>query len=80
MASRPHDQMGVAFWYSWLSDNFKDLVSPVIGVRDTWGFEFYYNIEINPWLHVTADLQLIENENKGDDLAVIPGVRAVIDF
>ena len=80
MASRTHDRMGLSFWYNWLSDNFKDLVSPVIGLRDTYGFEFYYNVEINPWLHVTADLQLIENENKGDDLAIVPGVRAVIDF
>jgi porin len=80
MPSRPHDRMGVAFWYNWLSDNFKNLVSPVIGLRDMYGFEFYYNIQINPWLHVTADLQLIENEFKGDDLAIIPGVRAVIDF
>jgi porin len=80
IASRPHDRMGVAGWKSWLSDDFEDLVSPVIRLRDTWGVELYYNIEINPWLHVTADLQLIENENKGDDLAIIPGVRAVIDF
>ncbi len=80
MASRPHDRMGVAFWYNWLSENFKDLVSPVVNLRDLYGFELYYNIAINPWLRVTADLQLIENENKGDNFTVVPGVRAVIDF
>jgi porin len=47
MASRPHDRMGVSGWYNGLSGNFKDLVSPVVDLRDTWGFELYYNIAIN---------------------------------
>jgi len=80
MKSRPHDRMGVAGWKNWLSDEFKDLVSPVIELRDTWGFEPYYNIAINQWLHLSPDLQFIQNERKGDDLAVIPGVRLVMDF
>jgi hypothetical protein len=36
-------------------------------------------ITINKWLHLTADLQLIENERKDDDLAVIAGLRLVMD-
>ena len=80
MASRPHDRMGVSFWHNWLSDEFKDLVSPVIDLRDTWGFELYYNIALNKWLHLTPDIQFIRNEFKGDDLAVVPGVRLVMDF
>jgi hypothetical protein len=80
MKSRPHDRMGVAFWHNWLSDEFKDLVSPVVDLRDTWGFELYYNIAINKWLHLTPDIQFIRNEFKGDDLAVVPGVRLVMDF
>jgi hypothetical protein len=80
MASRPHDRMGVAGWKNWLSDNYKDLVSPVVDLQDTWGFELYYNFAINKWAHMTADLQLIENEWEDDDLAVIPGLRLVMDF
>ena len=80
MASRPHDRMGVSGWYNWFSGNFTDLVEPVADLRDTWGFEFYYNVEINKWLHLTADLQLLENEWKGDDMAVVPGARLVMDF
>jgi carbohydrate-selective porin OprB len=81
MASRPNDRMGVSGWYSGLSDEFTDLTS-IVGtfLRDTWGFELYYNVEINKWLHLTPDLQLIKNENKGDNLAIIPGIRLVIDF
>ena len=80
MASRPHDRMGVSGWYNWLSDNYMDLVSPLIDLQDTWGFELYYNFEINKWLHLTPDLQLIQNEREDDDFAVIPGVRLVMDF
>ncbi len=80
MASRPHDRMGAVGWWNGLSSNFKELVSPVTNLRDTWGFEFYYNFEINKWLHLSADLQLVKNQNADDDLAVIPGARLVIDF
>jgi hypothetical protein len=81
MASRPGDRMGVSGWVSGLSDPFRDLVSPVDDVRAyTWGVEFYYNFELNKWLHLTPDLQLVQNGNADDDLAVIPGIRLVMDF
>ena len=51
-----------------------------LALEDTWGVEIYYNIAINKWLHLTPDLQLIRSEVKGTDLAIVPGVRAVIDF
>jgi hypothetical protein len=72
--------MGVSGWKNWLSDNFKDLVSPLVELRDLYGFEIYYNFAITPWAHLTADLQLVENEFKDDDFADIPGVRLVLDF
>ena len=90
MASRPQDRMGVAFWYNWLSDDYVDTLSNIpndpilnigpIFVRDTWGFELYYNFEINKWLHLTPDLQIVKNEFKGDNMAIIPGIRLVVDF
>jgi porin len=81
MASRPGDRMGVSGWVNGISENFRDLVSPVDDVRAySWGIEFYYNIEINKYLHLTPDLQLVQNGNEDDDLAVIPGIRLVMDF
>ena len=79
--SRPHDRMGAGWWWNGLSDNFKDLAE-VAGddLRDPWGFEFYYNYELTPWSHLTADLQLVENQDNDDDFAIIPGVRMVVDF
>jgi hypothetical protein len=81
MASRPGDRMGVSGWVNGLSDNYRDLVSPVVTVRDyTWGVELYYNLEINKYLHLTPDLQIVKNERAADDLAIIPGIRLVMDF
>ncbi len=81
MASRVHDRMGVAGWYNALSDNFTDLAADVgTSLRDLWGVELYYNFAINKWLHLTPDLQFAGNEFKGDDVAVIPGIRLVMDF
>jgi hypothetical protein len=80
MAPRPHDRMGVAGWYNCLSDDYIDLVSPLADIQDTWGFELYYNFEINKWAHLSPDIQFIQNEWEDDDLAVIPGVRLVLDF
>ena len=78
--SRPNDRMGVSIWYNWLSDNFVDLVSPVVKLRDQYGVDLFYNFRVTEWAHLTADLQIVENEFRGDDLAVVPGTRLVIDF
>jgi len=80
MKSRPHDRMGAGGWWNGLSDDFKDLVSPVVDLQNTWGFELYYNIEINKWLHLTSDIQFVENERGADSFAVIPGIRLVMDL
>ena len=78
--SRPHDRMGISGWHNWLSDDFEDLVYPVVDIQDFYGFELYYNYQVIPSVHLTADIQLIENEFKDDDMAVIPSVRLVMYF
>ena len=80
MDARPHDRMGVALWWNSLSDNYKDLVAPIAEVQDLYGFEGYYEYQITPWMNLTANLQLVQNEWDEDDMAVIPGGRLVIDF
>ena len=81
IASRPHDRMGISMWYSGLSNDFVNLTSEFdIRLRDTWGIELYYNYEINKWLHLSPDFQLVKNQNTRDDLGVVPGIRLVMDF
>jgi carbohydrate-selective porin OprB len=55
-------------------------VSPVADLDDLYGFELYYNYQINKWMHLSPDIQLVQNEWKDDDMAVIFGVRLVIDL
>jgi hypothetical protein len=81
MACRPNDRMGVSGWYNGLSNEFIDLASMTgVFLQDTWGVEIYYNLALNKWLHLTPDLQIVQNEYVGDDVAVIPGIRLVMDF
>ena len=65
-----------------LNSNFKQLVSalPAFDVQDVQGVELYYNAAITPWFHLTADLQVVDNENAADDTAIMPGLRANIRF
>jgi porin len=80
IASRPHDRMGASVWYTWMSNDFVNLVSVQEDLQDTYGLELYYNVAINKWMRLSADLQLIETVHDEDDLAVIPGVRLTVDF
>jgi carbohydrate-selective porin OprB len=73
--------MGVSGWYNGITNDVKGLTSTLgIDVRDNWGFEIYYNAEITPWLHVSPDLQFLMNSSKGDDIAIVPGARLVLDL
>jgi porin len=78
--SRPHDRMGFGAFYNGVSSNYKDLVSPVADLGDMWGAEAYYNIELIPSVHLTGDVQYVQDIFKDDDPALIGGLRLVIDF
>jgi porin len=80
MDSRPRDRMGVGAWWNSISDNFEDLVSPVVDLQDQYGMEVYYNYEVNKWLHVSPDLQVVQLVQEDTDTAVIAGLRVVVDF
>lgn len=75
--------MGLAAHYYHLADDFQDIVSEIPGENlrgDTWTTEVYYNYEISPWLHLTPNFQVVQNENHGDDPAVILGGRLVMSL
>ncbi|GEM_PF-5862084 len=68
------------------SDEFGPALGSLFG--DTDGVELFYNIEVTPWFHLTADLQIIDQGFEGapalgvkdPDPAVIIGLRGKIDF
>ncbi len=81
LPGREKDKAGVGSLYNQLTSELKeDFTFLGGGLQDTWGTEVYYNIEITPWMHLTPNLQVIQNQNKVDDPGVIVGFRAVINF
>jgi porin len=79
--NREKDRMGIGGFYNQLSSELKDLTSTVgIDLENVWGVELYYNAEITPCMHITGDIQFVNNQNQSDSTAVILGLRAVIDF
>jgi porin len=80
-STRPGDRMGVAGWYSGISNNAINLAALAgENVRDNWGMELYYNREINPWFHVTGDMQILQNSVATTDTSLVLGLRAIIDL
>lgn len=85
---RDNDTFGIGYFYSKTSSKLTDTVSsiPIIGpglardIGDGEGIEIFYNLEVNPWLHITPDFQIIEPANKRVDTAYVAGVRMKIDF
>ncbi|MGB3123670.1 MAG: carbohydrate porin, partial [Pseudomonas sp.] len=82
IGGRPSDTMGAGYFYDGLNSDFKQLVSadPAFDLQDVQGVELYYNAAITPWFHLTADLQVVDNENVADDTAIIFGLRGKIDL
>jgi porin len=77
---RPDDRMGIGYFYSGLSDDFRNLVSPVEPISDLHGGEVYYNAAVTPWFHLTVDLQAVRPGFRTNDTAVVLGLRGKLDF
>ena len=73
---RPQDRIGVGYFYSGLSGEFQNLVSPIVPIDDLHGGEVYYNAAITPWFRVTGDLQVVQPGVQANDTAVVLGLRA----
>jgi porin len=77
---RDRDTFGLAYYYLGFSDDFKDVAQRVTPVRDEHGLELFYNVGLTPWLHITADVQLITPALEDADTSLVFGLRAKIDF
>ncbi len=78
VGGRPQDSMGVGYFYNGLSDEFKNLLSPVLNLHDVSGVELYYNAAIANHFALTADLQVIEPADVTKDTALVFGLRGTI--
>jgi porin len=74
---RDKDTFGIGYFYVELSDQLPSVFDVV---DDGQGVEFFYNIEVRPWLHVTPDYQIIDSGLKTNDTAHVVGLRVKIDL
>lgn len=80
IGGRDQDRTGVAYFYNGLSNDLRQLVSPLLELQEVQGVELYYNAAITPWFHLTADLQVVDNAVESDDPAFIIGLRGKIEI
>jgi porin len=76
--SRPHDALGVGFFYTGLSDDFQSLLSPLRDLDDVYGAELYYTAAVSKCFQLTADLQVIEPADESNDTAIVFGLRGTV--
>jgi porin len=75
---RDEDTFGIGYYYLEISDELPKVIST--SSDDSQGFEVFYNIEVNPWLHITPDFQIINPSDTSVDTAYVAGVRVRLDF
>jgi porin len=78
--NRKLDTFGIAYYYMGLSDDFKNVVRPIVPLRNERGLELFYNVAVTPWFHVTPDLQVITPILEPAKTSLVLGLRAKIDF
>jgi porin len=80
VSGREADTMGIGYFYVGLDSDYKDLVSvgPLPDTQNVQGGEIYYNASITPWMNLTTDFQVVDNQNSADNTAILFGMRAKI--
>jgi porin len=58
----------------------KDVVQPILPLRDERGLEVFYKFGVTPWFQVTADMQVVTPILEGAETSLALGLRAKIDF
>ena len=80
LVNRPLDYFGVGYYYLSISDNLKNIVRPILPLRNERGLELFYKFGVTPWFQVTADMQVITPILEGAETSLVLGLRARIDF
>ena len=75
------DTFGLGWYYTGASNEFGPIPQALYGPRDGTGVELFYNVQVNPWLNVTPDVQYIKPEASAiADDAFVYGVRMNAKF
>ena len=78
LSGREDDTFGVGWYYIGISDEFGPLLTNLID--DGQGVEMYYEIALSESFRLSLDLQVIDPNFVVADTAVVPGIRARIEF
>ncbi|WP_116344393.1 carbohydrate porin [Blastopirellula marina] len=81
LACRRQDTFGVGYYYLETSNQIGPFLEAALGpIGDGNGVEMFYNVEVTPWFHLTADMQVLEPEQKDFNTALLVGLRGKISF
>jgi porin len=74
---RAQDTFGIGLYHASLSS---DALNQNERIDDETGFELFYNFGVTPWLHVTADLQVVDSGLPDAETPVMLGLRTRWSF
>lgn len=81
ICGRHQDTFGAGWYLAGSSDEIGPFLQASLGpIEDGQGVELFYNVEVTPWCHVTADVQFLDPARRQVDEAVVAGVRMKVDF
>ena len=81
LAGRENDRWGTGFFHFGLTEPLlAGLAALEVNRRSEGGVEGFYNLAITPWLHLSADLQVIDPWNPGKSRAAYAGLRLQTKF
>ena len=78
LAGREDDEFGIGWYYLGISDEFGPLLTNLID--DGQGVEMYYEIALSERFRLALDLQVVDPNSVGAETAVVPGMRARVEF
>jgi hypothetical protein len=73
LAGRENDRWGIGFFHFGLSE-------PLLAGLTALDVEAFYNLAITPWLHLSADLQVIDPWNPSKSRATYAALRLQTKF
>ena len=80
ISGRTGDLWVVGYFRNSLSRHLTDGLKPLLSLRDEQGVEIFYNFAVTPWLHITADVQVVRPYLADYPEAIFAGVRTNIKF
>lgn len=78
--NRPGDVFGVGYYRYNFSDDLAFAARPLFPIESETGVEVFYNLEVTPWFHLTADVQWIQPIRNDLPDSWVGGLRGVIDL